>query len=496
MVSKPPSALKRGWTLLLASVFLLTSCAPVTSVSPDPPPVVPAFAPVFPALTPLPTRPAYQPGEIVDYIAQDGDSLPALAAHFNTTVKEIRAANPIIPPDATTLPPGLPMKIPIYYRALWGDPFQSLPDHAFVNGPTLIGFNTTAFVAAHDGWLKTYRAYAGGAWRTGAEVVDYVATNYSISPRLLLAILEYQGGALSLPEPPVQKNILGFDQIYYETPYLQLVIAANTLNNGYYGWRGGSLIEFVLPDGALLRPDPWQNAASVGLQYYFSRIFSGDNFAHAIGPAGLLKTYTDLFGDPWQVNFELIPGSLRQPDLLLPFPAGHVWTYTGAPHTGWGSGQPFAAVDFAPSSEFSGCFKVEPAQFAVAVADGLVVRSGVDGLALDLDKDGNERTGWVIYYLHLAKEGRALAGQELHAGDKIGYPSCEGGHVTGTHVHIARKYNGEWMLADSALPFSMEGWIAHNGAAAYQGTLTRGSLTVTACECSDAASAIKADPQK
>ena len=67
--------------------------------------------------------------------------------------------------------------------------------------------------------------------------------------------------------------------------------------------------------------------------------------------------------------------------------------------------------------------------------------------------------------------------------------------MTGTHVHIARKYNGEWILADSVLPFTMEGWITHEGPVAYKGTLTRGSLTVTACECSDAATSIKAGPQ-
>jgi LasA protease len=42
-----------------------------------------------------------------------GDTLPALAAHFNTSVEKIRAANPEIPPIVTTLPPGMPMKIPI-----------------------------------------------------------------------------------------------------------------------------------------------------------------------------------------------------------------------------------------------------------------------------------------------------------------------------------------------------------------------------------------------
>jgi hypothetical protein len=42
---------------------------------------------------------------LVDYIAQNGDTLPALALR-NTTVDEIMEANPIIPADATTMPPG------------------------------------------------------------------------------------------------------------------------------------------------------------------------------------------------------------------------------------------------------------------------------------------------------------------------------------------------------------------------------------------------------
>ncbi|MGE5252143.1 MAG: LysM peptidoglycan-binding domain-containing protein [Bacteroidota bacterium] len=485
------------WLLVLA--LGLTSCMPGAPAISAPPLLAPATSVPTPMIVPtsLPTRPNYAPGELVDYTAQDGDTVAALAGRFNTTVAEIMAANPIIPADATTMPPGMPMKIPIYYRALWGSQFHTLPDHAFVNGPTVIGFNTNAFVLAHEGWLKDYRAYVGDAWRDGPQIVDYVATNFSISPRLLLALLEYQGGALSQPQAPVSRYVLGHRQVYYESMYLQLVWAANTLNNAYYSWRAGTLLEFDLPDGALVRPDPWQNAASVALQYYFSRIFAGDQFAIAIGPTGLLQTYTSLFGDPWAVRFTLIPGSLRQPDLTLPFTAGHVWSYTGGPHTGWGTGEPFAALDFAPPSQFSGCFKVDEDQFATAVADGQVVRSDVDGvvLDLDLDKDSNERTGWVIYYLHLAAAGRAPAGKALHAGDPIGYPSCEGGRVTGTHVHIARKYNGEWILAGGILPFTMDGWIAHDGVAAYKGTLTRGSQVVRACDCSDAPSTIIAGPR-
>jgi hypothetical protein len=44
-------------------------------------------------------------------------------------------ANPLIPPDATTMPPGLPIKIPVYFRSLWGSALKIIPDSAFVNGP-------------------------------------------------------------------------------------------------------------------------------------------------------------------------------------------------------------------------------------------------------------------------------------------------------------------------------------------------------------------------
>jgi murein DD-endopeptidase MepM/ murein hydrolase activator NlpD len=455
------------------------------------------ITPIAPTPVPAPTseRPEYAPGELVDYTAQSGDTIPALAKRFNTTEKEILKANPIIPSDATTMPQGLPMKIPIYYLPLWGTAYQSIPDQAFVNGPSNIGFSTSAFVASTNGWLKDYRVYAGEEMRSGAEMVDYVAVNYSISPRLLLALLEYQAGALTQPEAPPGKYTLGLRRNFYEGVYLQLVLAANTLNNGYYAWRVGGLTELELLDETITRPDPWQNAASVALQYYFSRMYAGDKFYGSIGPEGLARVYQNFFSDPWADSIITLPGSLQQPALRFPFQPGRVWAYTGGPHTGWGTGQPFAAIDFAPGSDTSGCVNVPQDEYATAMADGLVVRSDIDGTVIDLDKDGDERTGWVLYYLHLATNARVPVGREVQAGDPVGYPSCEGGHVTGTHVHIARKYNGEWILADGILAFNLEGWIAHDGNQAYQGTLTRGDAIVIACVCSNAPSQIVSSAQ-
>jgi len=475
---------------ILLLTLILTACAPLSPFG------VAALQPTTTieatAIPTFPGRPHYNPGELVDYLAQTGDTIPALARRFNTTEDEIFAANPFIPRDATTMPPGMPMKIPIYYLPLWAEPFQIIPDHALVNGPTLIGFNTTAYLSETEGWLKSYRAYAGGAWRSGANIVDYVATNFSVSPRLLVALLEYQGGAVSQSEKPNEPYILGFEEEYSGTVYLQLVKAANTLNHGYYSWRMGQLTEFDLLNGKLFRPDPWDNAASVSVKYYFSRIMSGREFDSAISPSGFAKTYADLFGDPWEDETVLIPGSLRQPELPLPFQPGQVWSYTGGPHTGWGTLQPYTAVDFAPPSDKSGCFVAESKYYVIAVADGVVVRSEVGTVVLDLDGDGNERTGWVIYYLHVTS--RAPLGADLKRGDPVGYPSCEGGRVTGTHVHIARKYNGEWILTNSPIAFVLGGWTVHNGSTAYRGTLTRGSLIVTACECGDLYSQVRADP--
>ena len=101
---------------LMGIALLVVSCAP----APAPSIIENMITPLAPTAVPAPTseRPKFAPGELVDYTAQNGDILPALAARFNTTVDEIREANPIIPLDATTMPPGMPMKIPIYYLPL------------------------------------------------------------------------------------------------------------------------------------------------------------------------------------------------------------------------------------------------------------------------------------------------------------------------------------------------------------------------------------------
>jgi hypothetical protein len=477
---------------LAAGAAVLAGCvaAPQSAAQSPTPTLSAETAEVVITSSPLPTRPPYDPGQLVDYVAQNGDNLIALATRFNTTIEEIRRANPIIPQTATTLPAGFPMKIPIYYRAYWGSAYQIIPDSYFINGPSQVDFDAQAFVDEQPGWLKNYSEYASGQQRTGAGLVNLVATNFSVSPQLLLALLEYQAGALSQPTLDARHAAfaLGYENQFHRGVYLQLVWAANTLNNSYYSWRNGKLIEFDRPDDTIYRPDPWQNAASVSLQEFFNRVLPMNEFDAAIGPEGFGRTFAGLFGDPWQADTAHIPGSLEQPELRLPTQPGELWSLTGGPHAGWGEGEPRAALDFAPGLTSRGCVATD--SWALAMAGGVVVRSQVGIVALDLDGDGDERTGWVLFYLHVGKVGRARVGQHLQAGWPVGHPSCEGGSSTGTHVHVARKYNGEWIEAAGALPFVFEGWTAFEGNAPYIGGLTRLGHTVTACTCSDSNSAI------
>jgi hypothetical protein len=174
----------------------------------------------------------------------------------------------------------------------------------------------------------------------------------------------------------------------------------------------------------------------------------------------------------------LFPPGLAAPVMELPFLPGERWSLTAGPHISWASGSPRGALDLAPVTGEPPC-AVSPA-WATASAPGVVVRSDHGALALDLDGDGYEQTGWVLLYMHLADSERALVGTRVNVDDPLGHPSCEGGSATGTHVHLARKYNGEWIPAAGMFPFILSGWVAQVGERPYDGALVKGDQVVTA----------------
>jgi LasA protease len=471
------------------AVFFAAGCA---ACGPEPAATIPVFSPTASATptasgktaTPLPTRGVSEPGQIMDYAVQSGDTLEAVAAHFNITIEDIRKHNPGLPEKTTTLVPGRILKVPLYLAPFIGTPFQMLTDSEVVAGPTVSDFNGQQFVESSPGYLKTYTEFVFADSLTGWEIVQTVSRDFSVHPRLLLALLEYRSGAVSRNDQSdaLKAFPLGSTDITDVGLGMQLSWAAETLNEGYYGWRTGRLKELELADGRISRPDPWQNAGTVAVQYLLSRWFDQEDFDQAAGPDGFIRTYRRLFGDPFAYAVELLPGNLQQPRMQLPFEPNKIWTFTGGPHPVWGHGLPWAAIDFAPPSEKKGC--VDSPEWVTAVAAGRIIRSGPATVVLDLDQDGDEHTGWIVFYYHLAESGRAAAGTRVQPGDPLGHPSCEGGTATGTHVHIARRYHGEWIPAGGPLAFNLSDWIVGYGDAAYKGTLSYYlEAKLQACDC-------------
>jgi hypothetical protein len=269
---------------------------------------------------------------------------------------------------------------------------------------------------------------------------------------------------------------MGHVQDYQEGLFNQLSWAAVRLNEAYYGWKRGDRGTVRLANGTRAGLAPELNAGTAGVQNCLAGLAgSWDEWLAMVGADGFLETYERLFGNPFAYTVEPpAPGELKQPELRLPWPAGETWYYTGGPHGGWGTGSGRAALDFVPGGKMLGCAPAP--DWITAAAPGLVLRSENGQVVVDLDGDGFEQSGWVLLYLHIYAQDRVEEGTWLEQGQRIGHPSCEGGAAEATHLHFARRYNGEWIPAGSgACPLVLSGWTARDGAMPYDGTMTRGS---------------------
>jgi len=190
----------------------------------------------------------------------------------------------------------------------------------------------------------------------------------------------------------------------------------------------------------------------------FSLLMDKTHWEQAISPQGLSATYENLFGSPFDYALDpLLPADLSQPPMQLPFEAGVAWSFTGGPHGGWDSGSAWAALDSA-SGDTYGCFSSDA--WETAVAAGVIVRSENGRVVEALNGDSMnplqrvKAGGWTVLYLHVEDRQRVAVGAHVETGDHIGHPSCTGGVADATHLHLVRRYNGEWIPADGTLPLT------------------------------------------
>jgi LasA protease len=439
--------------------------------------------------SPTPDEPRTLPeirSEEDSYVVQMGDSLASIASQYDITVGMLVGANDITNPDLIEV--GQTLVVPAPVRSTQGPGSKIIPDSEMVYGPYAQDFDVKGFLDKFDSHLNQYSEVVEGVLRTGPEIVQMVAQDYSINPRLLIAILEYRSGWVTRTNPPEDTLVypIGNRDSWRTGLYLQLAWAADNLNRGYYLWKVNGVGGWLLNNGEVIPIDPSINAATAGVQQLFALLDDRSTWQFDVSPDGFFKTFSDLFGYSFDYAYEpIIPDDLEQPDMQLPFEPGVYWAFTGGPHGGWGDGSAWAALDFAPGYEGLGCVPTD--YWVVAVADGLITRADAGRVIQDLDGDGNEGTGWTVLYMHIEGQDRVQSGSYIKAGERIGHPSCEGGYSTGTHFHLARRYNGEWIPADrpredGGVPFNLEGWVSSGYGIEYNGYLTRDGETIAAWE--------------
>ena len=477
------SSLVRRLALTLVLLASTLACArtpapeePTASASGTRGPASPESLPATSRVTaPTPTPAPYV------HLVQAGETLDYIAATYDVSPDDIILANSLENPNDLHVGQRLalpPMDLPT------GPGTPLLPDREFVYGPSDLGFEVEEFCRTRHGYLNSYEELVGVNVLTGPQIVELMARRYSVSPRLLLAMIEFQSGWLDNPSPSgwASEHPLGATGEGQMTLLYQLAWAADQMNKGYYDWKGRGRQIIDLLEGERAQYDPGINGGTAAVQSFlaYNATFEEWQTICGDGPDSFLATYRGLFGDPFEGDpGASVPSDLTQPDLRLPWETGLTWYFTGGPHGAWNEGSGWAAVDFITVEEL-GCQM--SAQWAVAAAPGLVVRSDEGVVIIDLDGDGHEETGWNLFYMHVAAEERVAVGTRVDQGQRIGHPSCEGGYSTATHLHFARKYNGEWIPADGPCPLVLSGWTAH-GSESYEGTMTRGDEVRTACEC-------------
>jgi murein DD-endopeptidase MepM/ murein hydrolase activator NlpD len=438
---------------------------------------------ISPTSTEIPEVATLEVGtDTILYTTQHGDTLPALATRFDVPIETIES---LINLSASGyLPIGLQVRIPDLLDETLPYKEPILPDSEVIYGPAVGDFDTIVFANAAGGDLSAYSEIINGVELSGPEIVQKVAIETSTNPRLLLGLLEYQSNWVFGDPPDAENDIypIGFGATQDTGLYKELLITAKVLAQGFYGWRDGTWLDLTFFGGQTARLSPNLNAGSVALMNFFATLFFPQYWGEQLyGETSFLVFYQEYFGDYWyraEAVETYLLSTVSQPVLNLPFSISEPWGFTGGPHSSWQTGTPWGAIDFAPITGEPRC--VPSFRWATAAATGLVVRADNSVVALDLDGDGDEGTGWVLIYQHMAKEGRVTAGTWLNQDDPVGHPSCEGGQATGTHVHFTRKYNGEWMPVGEPMPMVLSGWRVIPGERRYEGTLVKGDQIVSA----------------
>jgi len=303
-----------------------------------------------------------------------------------------------------------------------------------------------------------------------AEVISHWAGYSSISPRVLLTLIDLQSQLISQPDLALlQQPLAGLSNADSFSAQLQDV--ADQLATRLYQ-REATVSEFSAAPAAAL-----------------SYLFEADN---SQGPQVLqqqadklsefTQRYQQLFAEVYQPAPERRAADSSTQDLntlagpangflQFPFPLGQSW-HVGGAHTNTGSGNyPMSSLDMSigggwgsnqsntwVAASAAGSFKRHSSCFAEVVHSG----------------------GWSTTYYHLMNI-QYNTGANVAKNTKIANPAntqpqalCNGGSSTGPHQHWSLKQNGSWVHLNTVY---LSGWQITATGSSYDTNCTRFYLT-------------------
>ncbi len=176
--------------------FIIPTAIPLEQLLPTPRPAdMPWYSPTpdAPRLMPTPRRDADQ------YVVQSGDTLGTIAQTYGVGLEALMQANDLS--DANVLEVGQILLIPVPEPGAVGSSFKIIPDSELVYGPASAKFNVEGFIRERGGYLATFSQEVNGEYLTAAQIITLVAQNYSVNPRLLMALIEHRSRWVNNPAP-------------------------------------------------------------------------------------------------------------------------------------------------------------------------------------------------------------------------------------------------------------------------------------------------------
>ena len=132
------------WIVLLVWALILSACSPTATATVEPPAIIQGTPSITPYAPPIGS---------VEYLAQSGDTLAVVAAHFGVNPDQVVSPKPI--PAESLIDPGQKLYLPVFSGST--TPAEILiPDSEVVFSRTAVGFDPVKFVDASNGRLKTF----------------------------------------------------------------------------------------------------------------------------------------------------------------------------------------------------------------------------------------------------------------------------------------------------------------------------------------------------